>query len=66
MTQARKALGSVEDTPYYHLVTRCVRRTFLCGVDKNSGKTTSTVVNGSKTEFGYYHSSLRLISARTL
>ena len=38
MTQARKTLISVEDTPYYHLVTRCVRRTFLCGVDKTSGK----------------------------
>jgi REP element-mobilizing transposase RayT len=38
MTQARKNLISVEDTPYYHLVTRCVRRTFLCGVDKASGK----------------------------
>lgn len=38
MTQARSTLVSVEDTPYYHLVTRCVRRTFLCGVDKTSGK----------------------------
>jgi hypothetical protein len=38
MTQARKTLISVEDTPYYHLVTRCVRRTFLCGVDRTSGK----------------------------
>jgi REP element-mobilizing transposase RayT len=38
MTQARKTLVSVEDTPYYHLVTRCVRRTFLCGVDRTSGK----------------------------
>jgi REP element-mobilizing transposase RayT len=38
MTQARKNLVSVEDTPYYHLVTRGVRRTFLCGIDKTSGK----------------------------
>jgi REP element-mobilizing transposase RayT len=38
MTQARKNLVSVEETPYYHLVTRCVRRTFLCGVDPTSGK----------------------------
>jgi hypothetical protein len=45
MTQARKTLVSVEDTPYYRLVTRFVRRTFLRGVDKASGKTTNTVVN---------------------
>jgi hypothetical protein len=38
MTQARKSLVSVEETPYYHLVTRCVRQTFLCGVDRTSGK----------------------------
>lgn len=39
MTLPRSALVSVEDTPYYHIVTRCVRRTFLCGVDRESGQT---------------------------
>jgi len=38
MTLPRKNLVSVEDTPYYHLISRCVRRTYLCGVDQSTGK----------------------------
>lgn len=37
MTLPRSALVSVQDTPYYHVVTRCVRRTFLCGIDSETG-----------------------------
>ncbi len=38
MTYARKNLVSLSDTPYYHVVARCVRRAWLWGVDEYAGK----------------------------
>jgi len=38
MTCPRSSLVSVADTPWYHVVSRCVRRAFLCGSDAHSGQ----------------------------
>jgi len=38
MPKPRAQQVNASDTPYYHVISRCVRRTFLCGEDRSTGQ----------------------------
>ena len=38
MATARNRQISLTDTRYYHCISRCVRRAYLCGVDEYTGQ----------------------------
>ena len=38
MPRSRQSQISLDETPYYHACSRIVRKSWLCGIDKNTGK----------------------------
>jgi hypothetical protein len=38
MKRARNSQIDLDSTSYYHVINRCIKRSFLCGEDRYSGK----------------------------
>jgi hypothetical protein len=54
MPQSRKTQVSLIDTPYYHYVSRCVRRSFCAVQISIRGRVTSIAVVGWKSVCYFY------------
>jgi hypothetical protein len=61
MPQSRKTQVSLIDTPYYHCVSRCVRRSFFAVQISIRGRVTSTAEVGWKNVCCFYRQCFQLI-----